>query len=161
MLAHSLVFVPARIYRHLLWLALGAVLLPLLLAVLPPLVQREQAALTVPERTTVQDRPAIPAAPAPVAPTSQTLPSGLGPILNATLAADSGGDYAVIPLATPADGLRADNPAQRFATTFSADGVHVAPTNGAAFSMRATEIATVNGTIAVAAAQPIIAGGSG
>ncbi len=78
MLAHSLPFAPARTYQRLLWLALGAVLLPLLLAVLPPLVQREQAALTVPERTTVQDRPAIPAALAPGAPPNQTLPPGSG-----------------------------------------------------------------------------------
>ncbi len=155
MLAHSLAFTPARTYQRLLWLALGVMLLPLLLVVLPPLVQREQVALTVQDRTTAQDRPA---APAPVAPLNQTLPPGLSPILNATLAADSGGDYATAPLASPADGLRADNPAQRFATTFSADGVHVAPANGPVFSLHATEIATVNGTIAVAAAQPIIAG---
>ncbi len=155
MLAHSLPFAPARTYQRLLWLALGAVLLPLLLAVLPPLVQREQAALTVPERTTVQDRPAIPAAPAPVAPPNQTLPSGLGPILNATLAADSGGNYAAAPLASPADGLRADNPAQRFATTFGTQGVRVAPVNGPGFALRATAINTAHGNIVLAATPPI------
>jgi len=133
MLAHSLAFTPARIYRHLLLLAL------------PPLAQREWATLIT------QDQPA-PISPAPAAPVPQTLPPGLGPILNATLAADSGGNYAAAPLASPAEGLRADNPAQRFAATFGADGVSVAPATGAAFSMRATEIITANGTIAVAAA---------
>ncbi len=151
MLAHSLAFAPARIYRHLLWLALGAVLLPLLLVALPPLVQREQATPITPDQ-------AAHLSPAPAAPVPQALPPGLGPILNATLAADSGGNYAAAPLASPADGLRADNPAQQFAATFGMDGVRVAPATGAAFSMRATEIVTANGTIAVAAAQPTIVG---
>jgi len=146
MLAHSLTFAPARAYQRLLWLALGAVLLPLLLVALPPLVQREQTALTV------QDTPVAPTT------TAQQIPPGLGPVLNATLAADSGEDYAITPLASPADGLRADNPAQRFATAFGTDGVRVAPATGAAWTMRATAIGTATGSIAFAATPPVSAG---
>lgn len=47
MLAHSLTFAPARTYQRLLRLALGAMLLPLLLAILPPIAQREQATPTM------------------------------------------------------------------------------------------------------------------
>jgi len=149
MLAHSLPFAPARTYQRLLWLALGVVLLPLLLVVLPPLVQREQVA------PTAREQPVAPVAPAPVAPPNQTLPPGLGPVLNATLAANSAEDYAVTPLGVPADGLRADNPAQRFATTFGTQGVRVAPVNGPGFALRATAINTAHGNIVLAATPPI------
>ncbi len=151
MIAHSLVFAPARLYRHLLWLTIAGLLIPLFLVVLPPLVQRDRAVPTAQDAPTA-DTPVVPA------PTTQQLPPGLGPILNATLAADSGGNYAAAPLASPAEGLRADNPAQRFATTFSADGVRVAPANCPVFSLHATEIVTANSTIALAATQPTIAG---
>nr|MDQ6906672.1 FG-GAP repeat protein [Chloroflexota bacterium] len=151
MLAHSLVFAPARFYRQLLWLTVTSLLIPLFLVVLPPLVQRDRA---VP---TAQDAPTTDAPVAP-APTTQQLPPGLGPILSATLAADSAQDYAPVALASPADGLRADNPAQRFATTFGADGVNIAPASGAAFSLHAAAIITANGSIALPTAQPISTG---
>ncbi|MCA1725154.1 MAG: hypothetical protein LC748_13070, partial [Thermomicrobia bacterium] len=143
----AMTFAPARTYQRLLWLAMVTMLLPLLLAALPPLVHREQAAPNAP------DRPVE-----PVAPTTQKIPPGLGPILNATLAADSAEDYAVTPLAAPDAGLHANNPAQRFAMTFGSEGVQVVPATGTPFSMHATAISTTTGSIPVTAEQPTIAG---
>ncbi len=151
MIARPLAFASARLYQRLAWLTVAGLLFALLAAALPPLRVAYQSSAPARDVT-------APNAPAPVAPTTQPLPPGLAPILNATLAADSAADYAVAPLAAPADGLHADNPAQQFATTFNADGVRVAPATGAALTLRATAISTADGSTPLAAVSPVSTG---
>lgn len=152
MIALALTPIPIRSYQRLLWLTVGGLLLALLLSALPPIVQREQLlALARPVPAAVA--PAAPARSSPAIPTTQQIPAGLAPVLNATLAADDGQSYTA--LASSSNELRADNPAQRFATTFSTDGISIAPTSSPAWTMRATEIVTAGGSIPIAAVAPI------
>ncbi|MGI8857121.1 MAG: hypothetical protein ACR2JW_15345 [Thermomicrobiales bacterium] len=131
-----------RVYRQMIYLAVAALLSTLLLTALPPLARQYQPAQHAPTP-----------APAQQAPATTTLPPGLGPVLNATLAADSGQDYAA--LASSPDVFWADNAAQQFATTFGAEGVSVAPASGPAWTMRATAISTATGSSALAATAPV------
>ncbi|MDQ6832887.1 MAG: FG-GAP repeat protein, partial [Chloroflexota bacterium] len=134
---------PPRLSTRVRGWAVAALVFALFLNTVPSVVRHDQSA-SAPQT-----------APAPIAPPSPQLPPGLGPVLNATLAANSAEDYAVTPLVAPADGLGADNPAQRFATTFGTQGVRVAPVTGPGFALRATAINTARGAIVLAATPPI------
>ena len=75
-----------RAYQRMIRLAVAALLGALLLGVLPTLAHQYQP-------LSLTRQVPVPVAPAPVSPTTQTLPPGLGPVLNATLAADRGQGY--------------------------------------------------------------------
>lgn len=154
------------------WFTL-ALLLALLLTAVPSLARRADFALPL-----TQDAPATmpitDAAPitnaAPVTSAPVSLPPGLGPVLRAALTPDNAAEYAPVAVAVAvmaSEEVRAANPAQQFVTTFGANGVRVAPSGGSggsgrsggsAFSLRATDIATTGGSVALVATVPVIAG---
>jgi hypothetical protein len=147
MIAQPFAFAPARLYQRLTWLTVAGLLAALLIP-MPPIVR--------PDRTASPSAPIsadTPARPSP-APATAQIPAGLGPVLNATLAADDAQEYGVTALASSPDALRAGNPAQRFMTTFGADGVQITPASGAAVTLRATTIITAGGTLPLAAVPP-------
>ena len=74
--------VSPRAYQRMIRLAVAALLGALLLGVLPPLAHQYQP-------LSLTRQAPVPVAPAPMDPTTQIMPPGLGPVLNATLAADS------------------------------------------------------------------------
>ncbi|MHB8648339.1 MAG: hypothetical protein ACYDAR_21365, partial [Thermomicrobiales bacterium] len=139
------------LYRRLVWLTVVGLLAAMVVAVLPPMARPFQT--SAPAR----DVPA-PAAPAQVVPATQQLPPGLGPVLTATLAADHSMEYAATPLSASNEGWQATNPAQQFTTTFTTDGISIAPLSGSALTLRATAISTANGRTPIAAALPISSG---
>lgn len=159
MLALTPAFVPARAFPRLIWLMAAGLLLPLLLtAWSSPLTgpRAQPAGQTMPanvsEPITATDMPE------PIAPPSPPIPPALRPVLHATLAAESGTDYAVFPLTAPDEGWQAANPAQQFTTIFSVEGVRLAPRDGTAWIVRPTEIRTVAGHTPLAPVPPVRSG---
>ncbi len=157
MIAVKLAVVPFTVDRQLRRLMIAAILLPVLLTLVPPVVREGPLLpLTYPERAPqVQTAPPPPSA---VATTAQ-LPPEVRPVLNATLAANSGADYTVTPLAAPETGLRAGNPAHRFTTTFGTDSVQITPAHGPPVEMRATTMTTERGSVALPALRPMVTDG--
>jgi len=142
------------------WFTL-ALLLALLLTAVPSLARRADFALPL---TQDAQAPTAIANPAPNTSAPVSLPPGLGPVLRAALTPDNAAEYAPVAVAVAAmasEEVRAANPAQQFVTTFGANGVRVAPSSGSggpAFSLRATDIATTGGSVALVATVPVIAG---
>jgi len=143
------------------WFTL-ALLLALLLTAVPSLARRADFALPL---TQDAQAPTAITNTAPITSAPVSLPPGLGPVLRAALTADNAADYAPVAVAAmSSEEVRAANSAQQFVTTFSVDGVRVAPSGGSggsggsAFSLHATDITTTGGSVALVAMVPVIAG---
>ena len=135
-------------------LAIATLLLPLILSATPALLHERATALLA----TRAHASAVRTPHHPPVMGMTALPTGLGPIVNATLAPNDPADYAAFALPSPADGLQAANPANQFTTTFGRDAIEIAPATGAPWTMQATAISTDGGRLPLAAAAPIISG---